>query len=116
MIPLLEEVNAAAPLLDKAGGHRVLALVLLRAPGWPAGPGDPEAALDHARTADQLVADDADNLLALGEALAENGDANGARLAYGRALRIARQRAAAGDPDAADVAAAAAAALGRLPR
>ena len=26
--------------------NRVLALVLLRAPGWPVGPGDPEAALD----------------------------------------------------------------------
>jgi hypothetical protein len=105
MIALLEEVIAKAPTLDKAGGHRVLALLLLRAPGWPAGPGDPDTALEHARKADALVPNDADNLMVLAEARAE------ARLAYERAASIARERAAAGDPDAADILDAAAKAL-----
>ena len=55
IVSLLEQVIAADPLLDGAGGHRVLALTMLRAPGWPAGPGDPEAGLEHAREADALV-------------------------------------------------------------
>lgn len=116
MIALLEDVIATAPQLDRAGGHRVLALVLLRAPGWPAGPGDPEAALEHARKADQLVAEDADNLSVLGEALADNGEAERARVAYSRAQQIALRRAAAGDPDAAETAEAAARALKKIPR
>jgi tetratricopeptide (TPR) repeat protein len=111
MVALLEQVVAADPRYDKAGGHRVLALVLLRAPGWPAGPGDPEAALQHARRADELFPDDADNLLALAEALAKTGAHEQALIAYQRAERIARARAAAGDPDAADLVESAARAL-----
>ena len=49
MVGLLRKAIAAAPALDSGGPHRVLALVLLRAPGWPMGPGDPEAALEEAR-------------------------------------------------------------------
>lgn len=114
MVALLEEVIERAPRLDRAGGHRVLALMLLRAPGWPAGPGDPETALDHARKADELVPDDADNLLVLAEALAENAATAQARVTYQRAAAIARERAAAGDPDAADILDAAARALKKL--
>ena len=116
MIGLLEEVIAADPRLDNAGGHRVLALVLLRAPGWPAGPGDPEVALEHARAADQLAPASADNLLVLGEALADNGDAPEARAACTRAAQIARARQAEGDPDAAELIAAARRIIERLPR
>lgn len=115
MVALLEGVIAADPRLDKAGGRRVLALVLLRAPGWPAGPGDHEAALEHAREADALVPDDADNLLVLAEALADNGAPAQARAAYERAAAIARERAAAGDPDAADIIDAATRALKKIP-
>lgn len=114
MIALLETVVTADPQLDAAGGHRVLALVLLRAPGWPAGPGDPDAALGHARKADQLVPDSADNLLVLAEALARTDDIAGAREAYARGERLARARAAAGDPDARETADAAAKALAAL--
>jgi cytochrome c-type biogenesis protein CcmH/NrfG len=95
-------VAARAPTLDAAGGHRVLALVLLRAPGWPTGPGDPDAALEHARQADSLVPSNAQNLLALGEALAATDHAEEARAAYARAESIARTLAAGGDPDAAE--------------
>jgi len=114
MMPLLEQVVARAPTLDAAGGHRVLALILLRAPGWPTGPGDPDAALEHARKADALAPDEAQNLLALGEALAANDRAEEARAAYARAESIARGRAAAGHPDAAEWAESAARALRTL--
>jgi tetratricopeptide (TPR) repeat protein len=102
MVPLLDQVITRAPLLDGAGGHRVMALVLLRAPGWPTGPGDPDAALDHARRADALAPDNAQNLLALAEALIATDHAEEARAAYTRAESIARALAAAGNPDAAE--------------
>jgi len=111
IVSLLEEVIAEAPLLDDAGGHRVLALVLLRAPGWPTGPGDSEAALEHARKADTLVPDRPQNLLALGEALAATGSPEPARLAYQRAETLAKALAAHGEPDAREWAESAARAL-----
>jgi tetratricopeptide (TPR) repeat protein len=100
IVALLEEVIAAAPLMDNAGGHRVLALALVRAPGWPTGPGDPDAALEHARKADELAPDRPENLLVLGEALAATGSPEAARLAYTRAEELAKKLAARGDPDA----------------
>jgi hypothetical protein len=114
MLPLLEEVIARAPTLDAAGGHRVMALVLLRAPGWPTGPGDPNAALEHARQADALVPDNAQNLLALGEALAATDRAEDARAAYTRAESVARAVGGAGHPDAPEWAESAARALRAL--
>jgi len=114
IVSLLEEVILAAPRLDEAGGHRVLGLVLLRAPGWPAGPGDPEAALEHARAADALVPDNPGNLLVLGEALAANASPGEARVAYERAGQLAQAKAAGGDPDAREQAEAAARALKAL--
>jgi len=114
MTPLLEQVIARAPTLDAAGGHRVMALVLLRAPGWPTGPGDPDAALEHARKADALVPDEAQNLLALAEALAATDQPAEARRIYARAEAIARTAAAAGHPDAREWADAAARALAAL--
>jgi tetratricopeptide (TPR) repeat protein len=101
MVDLLRAAAAADPRLDRAGPHRVLALVLLRAPGWPLGPGDPEAALGEARAAAGLFPDDAENQLALGEALARNDRADEARAAYERAAALAERAAAAGEPEAA---------------
>ena len=114
MMPLLDQVIARAPTLDAAGGHRVMALVLLRAPGWPTGPGDPDAALEHARTSDALVPDDAQNLLALAEALAATDHQEEARKTYARAESIAKAGAAAGNPDATEWADTAARALRTL--
>jgi tetratricopeptide (TPR) repeat protein len=114
MVGLLEAVVAGDPGLDHAGGHRVLALVLLRAPGWPAGPGDPEAALEHSREADRISPNTPDNLLALAEALEAAGQIPAARSAYERAERLARAQAAAGDPDARESAESAARALKAL--
>jgi hypothetical protein len=114
IVSLLEEVIAQAPRLDDAGPHRVLALVLLRAPGWPTGPGDPEAGLEHSRKADQLVPDNPRNLLVLGEALVANGSPGAARLAYTKAEALANAIAARGDPDAREWAQSAARALKAL--
>jgi hypothetical protein len=96
----LHRAIAAAPRLDSAGPHRVLALVLMRAPSWPIGPGDPEEGLSEAKKAVQLYPDVADNQLALAEGLAATGSHEGARTAYGRALVLATAARDAGDPDA----------------
>jgi len=97
MVDLLHQAIAAAPGLDDGGPHRVLALVLLRAPGWPTGPGDPEAGLDEARAAAAQFPAAAANQLALGEALAANGSIGEAHAAYQKAAALA---AAARDPEA----------------
>ena len=114
IVLLLEEVIASEPRLDDAGGNRVLGLLLLRAPGWPTGPGDPDAGLEHARKAEELAPQYPPNLLVLGEALAATGRAEQARLADQRALELAKSRAAAGDPDAGEWVEAAARALAEL--
>jgi tetratricopeptide (TPR) repeat protein len=100
MVELLRKATAKAPALDSAGPHRVLALVLLRAPAWPLGPGDPEAAVDEARAAVKLFPESAENQLVLGEALGKNGESDAARAAYERALQLATAAAEAGEPDA----------------
>jgi hypothetical protein len=101
MVKLLREAIAADPRLDEAGPHRVLALVLLRAPGWPIGPGDPEEGLREAEAAAALFPDSAENQLALAEALAKSGRAPDARAAYERAAVLAERDVAAGEPEAA---------------
>jgi len=100
MVPALQRAIDADPGYDDAGPHRVMAIVLVRAPGWPVGPGDVEAGIVHARQAVKLRPDYPPNLFALAEALAANKDKEGAREAYmqGKALAAARRDAM--DPDA----------------
>jgi hypothetical protein len=98
MLEALTRAESADPSYDEAGPARVRALVLIRAPGWPLGPGDSEAGLVAARRAAALKPLYPPNLLALAEALAKNGDASGAQENYGRA-RDAAQSMAAGDRD-----------------
>ena len=100
MVTLLREAIAADPRLDQAGPHRVLGLVLLRAPAWPVGPGDAEQALQEAQAAAELFPDAAENQLVLGEALAANHRGPEARAAFERAIALADRATAAGDPDA----------------
>jgi len=102
MVELLNEVIAEAPKLDFAGGQRVLALVLLRAPGWPTGPGDAEYGLEFAEAAVGAFPDYPPNQLVLGEALLENGRRDEAKHALERGVELARASFAAGDPEAAD--------------
>lgn len=88
------------PSLEEAGPDRALALLYLRAPGWPAGPGDPGLGLEHARKAVALRPDYPPNVLALAEALAATGEAGAAREQYLRALDLATATEQEGEPDA----------------
>jgi tetratricopeptide (TPR) repeat protein len=97
MVDLLHRAAAADPSVDGGGPHRLLAILLLRAPGWPLGPGDVEAALPEAQAAARIAPDYPPNQLAAGEALRKNGRAAEARAAYAEALRLAG---ADTDPDA----------------
>ena len=105
-LPRIEEAFLVAagkdPRLDEAGPDRALALLYVRAPGWPTGPGDPERGLEHARRAMKIKPEYPPNLLAMAEALSASGDEEGARESYLRALDLARDRSAAGEPDAAE--------------
>ncbi len=103
-LPRIEQAFRRAsemdPGLEEGGPYRALALLYARAPAWPAGPGDPDRALEEARHALEIAPDYPPNLLALGEALANLEDASGARDAYTRALGQAQERLLREDPDA----------------
>jgi tetratricopeptide (TPR) repeat protein len=98
MVELLRRAEAADASLDRGGPARLLAILLLRAPGWPLGPGDPEGALAEAKNAVKAAPDYAPNQLALGEALRKNGQDAEANQAYAEALRLAEG--SSDDPDA----------------
>jgi hypothetical protein len=89
MIESLTRADAVDPDYDEAGPARVKALVLVRAPAWPLGPGDPDAGLVSARRAVSLRPQYPANVLTLAEALAKTGDAAGARQNYQRARELA---------------------------
>jgi hypothetical protein len=99
MLDSLTQAESADPNYDEAGPARVRALVLIRAPGWPLGPGDAEAGLVAARRAVALRPQYPPNLLALAEALSKTGDGNGARENYARARDAALAQPAAPDRD-----------------
>jgi hypothetical protein len=90
MLESLASAESADPNYDQAGPARVRALVLIRAPGWPLGPGDAAAGLVAARRAATLRPQYPPNFLALAEALAKTGDPNGAREYYQRARDAAQ--------------------------
>lgn len=101
---VVAHLKAAAeldPRIDHGGPDRVLALVLVRAPGWPTGPGDPEAAVAHAQKALALFPDYAFNQVVLAEALVA-AESPEARSGAERALASAQAAQAAGEPDAID--------------
>lgn len=100
IVELLRRAIARDPDLDSAGPHRVLAQVLLRAPSWPLGPGDPQAALAEARAAAERFPDAPENQLVLGEVLAAGGARDESRAAYRRALALATAARAAGEVEA----------------
>jgi hypothetical protein len=90
MLENLDNADATDPNYDKAGPSRVRALVLIRAPGWPLGPGDADAGLAAARRAVSLQPDYPPNILALAEALLKTGDEKGARESYAHARDLAQ--------------------------
>jgi len=73
--------------------------VLIRAPGWPVGPGDSDAGLAAARRAVSLQPDYPPNVLALAEALSKTGDEKGARENYAHARDLAQALPAGPDRD-----------------
>ncbi len=100
MAQLLREVGKADPLYDEAGPERVLAMLQLRAPGWPVGPGDDEESLVSARKAVQLRPDYPPNLVTLGEALLRNGERAEGRKVLERAVDLAGRDPWTANPDA----------------
>ena len=90
MLEALDAAEAADPAYDQAGPARVKALVLIKAPAWPLGPGDAEAGLTSARRAAALRPDYPPNVLALAEALAKTGNAHGATDAYRHARELSQ--------------------------
>jgi len=90
MLEALGAAEAADPEYDQAGPARVKALVLVKAPAWPLGPGDVEAGLASAQRAVALRPQYPPNVLALAEALAKSGDAHGAQDAYRHAAELSR--------------------------
>jgi hypothetical protein len=115
MVEALERAVARDPAYERGGPDRVLALVLLRAPGWPLGPGDADAGLIHARAAVRIDPDYAPNVLALAEALADLRERAPAREAYAKARELAVAARDAGDPDAGEWVAEAERGLGSAP-
>lgn len=85
------------PNFDHAGPARVRALVLLRAPAWPLGPGDADSALEWARRAVMLQPQYPPNLLALAETQAKTGDARNAADNYAKARKLAEAMAESAD-------------------
>jgi hypothetical protein len=100
MVPALKRAIDGDPLYDEAGPHRVMALVLLRAPAWPLGPGDVELGLEEALHAVALRPEYPPNLFALGEALAANKKRDQARESYMKGKALAAAMRDASDPDA----------------
>ena len=99
---MLEALKAAAAVdagYDNAGPLRVQALVLIKAPGWPLGPGDADAGVDAARRAVSLAPQYPPNVLALAEALTKTDDHAGARENYRRARDLAQSLAPSPDRD-----------------
>jgi hypothetical protein len=88
MIPHLEQALAEDPGFDQAGAQRTLALVYLRAPGWPTSVGDEEAGLEHARLAVAAAPGYPMNQVVLAEALIANGLDDEAREAIARAREL----------------------------
>ena len=85
MLASLKQAEALDPDFDHSGPARLTATVLLRAPGWPLGPGDADAALLAAQRAVDHDAAYPPNLVALAQAQAKTDATAKARATYERA-------------------------------
>ncbi|MBI5542630.1 MAG: tetratricopeptide repeat protein [Deltaproteobacteria bacterium] len=79
-----------APDLDLGGPLRALGMLYLKAPPWPAGPGDLDAALELLKTAVDNYPSHPLNHLFYAQALRENGDGEAATAELKRASDLAR--------------------------
>jgi hypothetical protein len=85
MLSSLTQAEALDPGFDHAGPARLSAVVLLRAPGWPLGPGDPDAAVMAAQRAVDRDAAYPPNLITLAQAQAKTDATAAARATFAKA-------------------------------
>ena len=85
MLASLTKAEARDPGLDHAGPARLAAVVLLRAPPWPLGPGDVDAALAAAQRAVQREPGYPPNLITLGQVQAKAVGGAAAQATFARA-------------------------------
>jgi hypothetical protein len=85
MLVDLTKAEGLDPALDHAGPARLAAVVLLRAPPWPLGPGDVDGALAAAQRAVQRAATYPPNLITLAQAQAKSESTAQARATYAKA-------------------------------
>ncbi len=91
MVASLKRAEATVPDYDSAGPERVQAVVLMRAPGWPLGPGDKHAALAAAQRAVDRRPDYPDNWLTLSDVQRSLGHKEDARASAERAHAAAER-------------------------
>jgi hypothetical protein len=104
MLANLAQAEALDPALDHAGPARLTAVVLLRAPPWPLGPGDVDAATVAAQRAVKRDPGYPPNLIALGQAQTRTDGARLARATFNQAQQAVQGWAGAPNQAAADVA------------
>jgi hypothetical protein len=85
MLADLSKAEGLDPALDHAGPARLAAVVLLRAPPWPLGPGDVDGALAAAQRAVQRDSTYPPNLITLAQAQAKSENTVQARATYAKA-------------------------------
>lgn len=85
MLASLKKAEALDPVLDHAGPARLSAVVLMRAPPWPLGPGDAESATDAAQRAVRRDAAYPPNLITLAQAQSKTDGATAARATFAKA-------------------------------
>ena len=105
MLANLTRAEALDPALDHAGPARLSAVVLLRAPPWPLGPGDVDAATAAAQRAVQRDPGYPPNLITLGQAQSKADGAPQARATFNQAQQAVQGWVGAPKQAAAEVAA-----------
>jgi hypothetical protein len=85
MLGYLTKAESLDPALDHAGPARLTAVVLLRAPPWPLGPGDVDGAVVAAQRAVQRDSTYPPNLITLAQAEARGASAPQARATFAQA-------------------------------
>ena len=88
MLADLTQAEGLDPALDHAGPARLAAVVLLRAPPWPLGPGDVDGALVAAQRAVQRDSSYPPNLITLAQAQAKSESTAQARATYAKAQLV----------------------------
>lgn len=97
MLASLKKAEALDPVLDHAGPARLSAVVLMRAPPWPLGPGDAESATIAAQRAVSRDAAYPPNLITLAQAQSKSDGATAARATFAKAQAAVKAWAVATD-------------------